>query len=78
MSESLYFKCILFKWFIKIFYFSIDAGVANRMCNFVAEFDIENKGLNTLCRASWLLDHDMFEVYLLSLIYFILVNLYFY
>lgn len=40
----------------------IDVITANRMCNFAVEFDIENKGLNTLCRASWLLDHDMFEV----------------
>lgn len=32
------------------------------MCNFAIEFDIENKGLNALCRASWLLDHDMFGV----------------
>ncbi|KAL5237944.1 hypothetical protein ACI65C_005354 [Semiaphis heraclei] len=39
----------------------IDVITANRMCNFAVEFDIENKGLNTLCRASWLLDHDMFE-----------------
>jgi len=43
-------------------YFRIDVITANRMCNFAVEFDIENKGLNTLCRASWLLDHDMFEV----------------
>ncbi|XP_026815806.1 MATH and LRR domain-containing protein PFE0570w-like [Rhopalosiphum maidis] len=39
----------------------IDVITANRMCNFAIEFDIENKGLNTLCRASWLIDHDMFE-----------------
>ncbi|XP_022175974.1 protein ELYS-like isoform X2 [Myzus persicae] len=38
----------------------IDVITANRMCNFAIEFDIENKGLNALCRASWLLDHDMF------------------
>jgi len=39
------------------------------MCNFAVEFDIENKGLNKLCRASWLLDHDMFEVnFILTLI----------
>jgi len=43
-------------------YFRIDVLTANRMCNFAIEFDVENKGLNTLCRASWLLDHDMFEV----------------
>ncbi|XP_025191116.1 protein ELYS-like [Melanaphis sacchari] len=39
----------------------VDVMTANRMCNFAVEFDIENKELNTLCRASWLLDHDMFE-----------------
>eukprot|EP00102_Acyrthosiphon_pisum_P024721 XP_016661931.1 PREDICTED: protein ELYS [Acyrthosiphon pisum] len=39
----------------------IDLITANRMCNFAIEFDVENKGLNTLCRATWLLDHDMFE-----------------
>uniref|UniRef100_A0A2S2P3S5 Protein ELYS n=1 Tax=Schizaphis graminum TaxID=13262 RepID=A0A2S2P3S5_SCHGA len=39
----------------------IDVITANRMCNFAIEFDIENKGLNNLCRASWLIDHDMFE-----------------
>ncbi|KAE9543994.1 hypothetical protein AGLY_001683 [Aphis glycines] len=39
----------------------VNVTTANRMCNFAIEFDIENKGLNTLCRASWLLDHDMFE-----------------
>lgn len=32
------------------------------MCNFAIEFDVENQALNTFCRASWLLDHDMFEV----------------
>jgi len=42
--------------------FRVNVTTANRMCNFAIEFDIENKGLNTLCRASWLLDHDMFEV----------------
>jgi len=42
--------------------FRIDVITANRMCNFAIEFDIENKGLNSLCRASWLIDHDMFEV----------------
>lgn len=42
--------------------FRIDASTANRMCNFAVEFDIENKGLKTLGRASWLLDHDMFDV----------------
>lgn len=40
----------------------MDATIANRMCNFAIEFDVENKVLNALCRASWLLDHDMFEV----------------
>ncbi|XP_025408942.1 protein ELYS [Sipha flava] len=52
-----------------IIYFLIDVCssqelnvmLANRMCNFAIEFDVENKGLNTLCRASWLFDHDMFE-----------------
>ncbi|XP_050427325.1 protein ELYS-like isoform X2 [Adelges cooleyi] len=39
----------------------LDANVANRMCNFAIEFDVENVMLNTLCRASWLLDHDMFK-----------------
>jgi len=38
------------------------------MCNFAVEFDIENKGLNSLCRASWLLDHDMFEVNIILII----------
>lgn len=33
------------------------------MCNYAVEVDVKNnKGLNSLCRASWLLDHDMFEV----------------
>ncbi|VVC44631.1 Hypothetical protein CINCED_3A002568 [Cinara cedri] len=40
---------------------NLDIKVANRMCNFALEFDVENKILNTLCRASWLFDHDMFE-----------------
>lgn len=40
----------------------MNVGVANRMCNFALEFDVQNKGLNSLCRASWSLDHDMFEV----------------
>ncbi|XP_050548885.1 protein ELYS isoform X2 [Daktulosphaira vitifoliae] len=39
----------------------LDETTANRMCNFAIEFDVENKILNSLCRASWLLDHDMFE-----------------
>lgn len=45
-----------------MFIFRIDVKIANRMCNFAIEFDVENKALNVLCRASWLLDHDMFEV----------------
>jgi len=52
---------------------------ANRMCNFAVEFDIENKGLNTLCRASWLLDHDMFEVnFILTVIYYFHILFYLY
>lgn len=40
----------------------MNVALANRMCNFAVEVDVENyKGLNSLCRASWLLDHDMFE-----------------
>ncbi|XP_050440382.1 protein ELYS-like isoform X2 [Adelges cooleyi] len=39
----------------------LNVTIANRMCNYAIEFDVENKILNTLCRASWLLDHDMFE-----------------
>jgi len=49
--------------------------LANRMCNFAIEVDIEHsKGLNTLCRASWLLDHDMIEV-IYNVIYWFLIKL---
>jgi len=41
----------------------MNVALANRMCNFAMEVDVPDyKGLNILCRASWLLDHDMFEV----------------
>lgn len=41
----------------------MNVALANRMCNFAMEVDVPNyKGLNQLCRACWLLDHDMFEV----------------
>lgn len=65
----------MYTYKLKFVYFSLDINVANRMCNFAIEFDVENIILNTLCRASWLFDHDMFEVNL----YFILkVKLCFY
>jgi len=53
---------MLFNSSPKFVYFRIDIATANRMCNFTFEFDVVNKELNTLCRFSWLLDHDMFEV----------------
>lgn len=59
-------------------YFRIDLLTANRMCNFAIEFDVENKGLNTLCRASWLLDHDMFEVNIILTIIIYYFHIYFY
>lgn len=53
---------------LKFVYFSINVTLANRMCNFAVEIDVENyKGLNSLCRASWLLDHNMFEVNIIIL-----------
>lgn len=49
----------------------MNVPLANRMCNFALEVDIPNyKGLNLLCQASWLLDHDMFEVGSYYIIYF--------
>jgi len=57
--------------------FRIDVITANRMCNFAVEFDVENKGLNTLCRASWLLDHDMFEVNIIHTIIILFSHLIF-
>jgi len=53
--------------------FRVNVATANRMCNFAIEFDIENKGLNTLCRASWLLDHDMFKVNIIFIILTIII-----
>lgn len=53
-----------------IFVFSLNVGVANRMCNFAVEFDVDDKVLSTLCRASWLLDHDLFEVNILFILLF--------
>lgn len=48
----------------------MNVALANRMCNFAVEVDVENyKGLNSLCRASWLLDHDMFEVNNIIILY---------
>lgn len=52
----------------------MNVALANRMCNFAVEVDVENyKGLNSLCRASWLLDHDMFEVNNIIFCIFILI-----
>lgn len=37
-------------------------SVANQISNFAVQLDVENEGLNKLCHASWLFDHDEFEV----------------
>lgn len=57
--------------------FRVNATTANRMCNFAIEFDIENKELSTLCRATWLLDHDMFEVNIIFIILTIIIFYFF-
>jgi len=40
------------------------------MPNFAFEFHLGDNELNSLCYASWLLDHDMFEVHFIQDIYF--------